>query len=60
MPTNKLIKTYDADGDMSKDWFVSYHFLKPEKLRKNEHDLYKRFKVFNTINSIHSKSDRRK
>lgn len=58
MPTFKLIKEYDANGDMSKEWFVSYHFLIPEKLR-TKGKLYERFKVFNTINSIHTKKERK-
>ncbi|WP_433863105.1 tyrosine-type recombinase/integrase [Sphingobacterium thalpophilum] len=60
MPTYKLIRSYDADGDMSKEWFVSYHYLIPEKLREPDGKLYKRFKVFNTINSIHNKAERKR
>ncbi|MGA6117405.1 tyrosine-type recombinase/integrase [Sphingobacterium anhuiense] len=60
MPTYKLINSYDAGGDIDKEWYVSYHYLIPEKLRKPNGNLYKRFRVFNTINSIHSKVERRK
>lgn len=34
MPTYKLIKGYDAGGDFTKEWFVQYHYLIPEELRK--------------------------
>ncbi|MFZ4263816.1 hypothetical protein ACFRAE_17400 [Sphingobacterium sp. HJSM2_6] len=58
MSTYKLIKTYDANGDMRKQWFVQYHCLIPEELRKPEGKLYERFRVFNSINSIHNKKER--
>jgi hypothetical protein len=60
MPEYKLIKSYDADGDMSKEWFVSYHYLIPKELRKPNGKLYERFRVSNTINSIHTKAERKK
>lgn len=58
MPTYKLIKGYDAGGDFTKEWLVQYHYLIPEELRKPGGKTYERFKVFNTINSIHSKKER--
>lgn len=60
MPTYKLIRGYDADGDMSKEWFVSYHYLIPEKLREPNGKFYQRFRVSNTINSLHTKTDRKR
>lgn len=60
MPTYKLIKGYDAGGDITKEWFVHYHYLIPEELQKPGGKKYERFKVFNTINSIHNKKERLK
>ena len=48
----KNLRTYDAGGDISKDWFVSYYFLKPKELQKANEPVYQRFKVFESINSI--------
>lgn len=58
MPSFKLINSYDAGGDLTKEWFVSYHYLIPEHLQKPNGKKYERFKVFNTINSIHTKKER--
>ncbi|TDQ79604.1 tyrosine-type recombinase/integrase [Sphingobacterium yanglingense] len=58
MPTYKLINSYDAGGDITKEWFVSYHYLIPEELRKPNGKMYERFKVFNTINCLHTKKER--
>jgi integrase len=48
MPPYKLINSYDAGGDITKEWFVSYYYLIPEEFRKSNGKLYERFKVFNT------------
>lgn len=58
MPSYKLIKSYDAGGDITKEWFVHYHFLIPKELQKPNGKKYERFKVYNTINSIHNKKER--
>lgn len=51
---------YDADGDLSKEWFVHYHFLKPSHLQKPNESLYERFRVGNTINSYHTVKERKR
>lgn len=56
----KLLKAYDAGGDLSKEWFVQYHFLKPRTDWKNGKPEYKRFKVCESINSIHTLRERKK
>ncbi|MCS4164483.1 site-specific integrase [Sphingobacterium sp. BIGb0116] len=50
---------YDANSDLSKDWFVSYYFLKPIELQKANEPQYQRFKIFDSINSIKSLRERR-
>ncbi|PPL00112.1 tyrosine-type recombinase/integrase [Parapedobacter indicus] len=60
MPKYKHVGSYDAGGDLSKEWFVSYHFLKPEKLRKPNEPLYQRFRVCKSINSVHTLSERKR
>ena len=56
----KLIESYDADGDVSKEWFVKYHFLIPDQLRKPGQSNWQRFKVTTGINTTTSKGERRK
>ena len=59
MPQFKLLKPYDAGGDLSKEWFVKYQFLKPIHLQKPGEPLYERFKVGKTINCYHTVKERR-
>lgn len=56
----KLIESYDANGDLLKDWFVKYHFLKPDQLRVKGQDEWHRFTIGNSINCFHTKTERRK
>jgi len=60
MPSYKLLKAYDAGGDIKKEWFVHYHYLKPEKLHRPNESLYERFKVGATINCLHTVTERKK
>ncbi|WP_256013096.1 tyrosine-type recombinase/integrase [Desertivirga xinjiangensis] len=60
MPNYKLLKAYDAGGDISKEWFVQYHYLKPEALQRPDEPLYERFKVGSTINCLHTIPERKK
>lgn len=59
MPRYKLVKMYDAGGDIEKEWFVKYHYLKPIELQKPNEPLYERFKIGKTINEIHTLKERR-
>ena len=55
----KLLKAYDAGGDLSKEWFVQYHYLKPRTEWKSGKPEYQRFKVGKTINNYHTVRERR-
>lgn len=59
MPQYKLLKAYDAGGDLKKEWFVKYQFLKPHHLQKSGEPIYERFKVSKTINCYHTARERR-
>ncbi|WP_147387904.1 tyrosine-type recombinase/integrase [Pelobium manganitolerans] len=56
----KLIESYEAGGDITKEWFVKYQFLIPDQLRKPGKSDWKRFKIYNGINCLHTKTERRK
>ena len=59
MLSYKHIKIYDAEGDLSKEWYVSFYFLKPVELQKAGSSLYKRFKIFESINTFKTVRSRR-
>ena len=47
------LQVYDAQGDLSKSWFISYYFKYPHT------GTFKRFREISDINRIDSISDRR-
>ena len=59
MQKYKLLKAYDAGGDINKEWFVYYHYLKPKEFQRPNEPLYERFKVGKTINCIHTVKERK-
>ena len=57
MAPYKTLSAYDAGGDLSKEWFVKYHYLKPRQLWKGSEPEYERFRVSKTINVFHTAKD---
>jgi len=53
METFKLIKAHDANGDLSKRWFISYHFRNPKT------GLFERHRETGDINRIKNVRQRR-
>ena len=53
MDNYKKLHAYDAQGDLSKFWFISYYFKYPES------DEYKRFRETDGINRFSSLKERR-
>ena len=56
MPSYNLINSYNAGGDITKQWFVHYHYLIPKELKKPGRKTYERFKVYNTIKNPTSRN----
>jgi len=59
MARYKRLSIYDAGGDLSKEWFVKYHYLKPRDLWASDKPEYQRFKISKTINCYHTLAERK-
>lgn len=53
MKSYKNLSAYDADGDLTKTWFVSYYFIDPNTGK------YKRFRETGNVNRIHDVKQRK-
>jgi len=53
MKNYKNLLAYDAKGDITKRWYVSYYYLNPRTSQ------YERFRDYGTLNQIHVIKDRR-
>ena len=53
MKNYKNLLAFDANGDITKRWYVSYYYLNPRTSK------YERFRDYGTLNQIHVVKDRR-
>lgn len=53
MKNYKNLIAFDANGDLTKRWYVSYYYLDPKTNK------YVRFKEYGTLSKIHNVKDRR-
>jgi hypothetical protein len=53
MKNFKKLEAFDADGDLTKRWYISYHYLNPKTGK------FQRFREYSNLNRIHNLKQRR-